>query len=400
MQNKKNMKSTKKTLAAWMFCLPLGMMSLTSLAQTENLVPNGSFESTSNKVKKLGQIELATGWVSPTGVRADLFTPASKIPEIGTPDNAYGTEAPAEGKNYAGIVTYSYNDKQPRSYVMAKFSTPLKKGMTYCVSFNVSLAELSKYASNQIGAHISKRSFGTEEKVSIIEKTHVLQSENKVFNALYGWDKVCGVYVAEGGEKYITIGNFSNNDEVNNEKNKKPDYVKGTPIIASYYYLDDVSVVLLDNGQKCDCGGNDDLENVSSTIYQSTVTLKGTETPTQKIEMQTAYFAFGKDRLQPQVMSALDLIVAEMKANPSFKLQIIGHSDEKEVEMAKDKAALVDIDKQRASAVAAYLMDKGVFEHRIVISNEANNDPSGADETDEDLKWAKDRRVTFKVRQQ
>ena len=39
----------------------------------ENLVDNGGFESVSGKPKKMGQIDLATGWYSPTGAPADLF---------------------------------------------------------------------------------------------------------------------------------------------------------------------------------------------------------------------------------------------------------------------------------------------------------------------------------------
>lgn len=377
-------------------------MSLLSLTfgQGENLVENGSFESTTGKAKKLGAIETANGWVSPTGVRADLFTPAAKVPDIGTPTNIYGMEDPKDGKNYAGIVAYSYNDKMPRSYLMAKLATPLKKGMSYCVQFNISLAELSKYSSNQIGAHISAKPFGTEEKSSIIAETHILQPDNKVFNAMYGWDKVCGTFVAKGGEKYITIGNFTNNDNTKYDKAKKPDNVKGTVLIASYYFVDDVSVSMIETGQKCDCGGPViEEEPVSSTIYQKSVVLNEKMTPTQKIEVQANYFGFGKDQLQPAGIASLDIIVAELKANPTMRIEISGYSDAKEVEKAAEKPAYADMDQKRITTVVNYLKEKGIPQSRFVTvpkgSSEQNPDINPSDE--EDLKMAKNRRVTYKV---
>jgi outer membrane protein OmpA-like peptidoglycan-associated protein len=396
------MKLNTKLVAKVCSLLPIGIMALTSFSQTENLVNNGSFESLTSKPKKLGQIELASDWTSPTGVRADLFTPTSKVPAISTPTNFYGSEEAFEGSNYAGILAYSYNDKMPRSYIMTKLSTPLKKGARYCVSFNLALAELSKYSSNDIGVNLSKKAFGTDEKSSIIDEAHVLHQDNKIFNAMYGWDKVCGVFIAKGGEKFLTIGNFNTNDKTENEKNRKPADIKGTPIIAAYYYIDDVSVFMLEDGQSCDCISDEAIENMTSTIYQKTVILKDNMTAKQKIEVQSAYFGFGQAMLQPQGKTALDLIAEEMKKNPGFKLEVKGHSNSEEISLADEKEKFADMDKKRAEVVVAYLIEAGVQEHRIITSGQGDSEPSEevSEGDDEDLILAKNRRVSFVVRQQ
>ena len=134
---------------------------------------------------------------------------------ISVPENIYGKEHPKEGGNYAGIVGYSYGNKIPRSYVMTKIDVPLKKGMRYCVKFNLSLAEASKYASNNIGAKLSKKPFGSDSKLPLIDEASLLHYDNdhKIMSARYDWTEVCGTFVAEGGEKYITIGNFNSDDE-------------------------------------------------------------------------------------------------------------------------------------------------------------------------------------------
>lgn len=393
------MKSTSmKIKQGVLFAALLGLPAILSAQNNENLVDNGGFEASTGKAKKLGQIDMATGWKSPTGARADLYLTDSKMPEIAVPTNAHGKEEPKEGENYAGIVGFSFGDKVPRTYVMAKLKTPLKKDMKYCVSFYVSLSEDSKYASNQIGANLSKKEFGTDQKSAIIDKTHILQENNKVFNAFYGWEKVCGTFVADGGEKYITIGNFTSNEDTKKETNKKSSEVKNQQI-AAYYYIDDVVVTLISEDAPCDCGGQEDANAASATIYQKAIVIKDRATPKEKIEAQGVYFAFGKDKITQQGMAALDLIATEMKANPALELSMTGHSDPAEDELAVKKPYYLDMDKKRVAAVTAYLVEKGVDPSRIKGSTKGSAEPNPEimESDEDDLKMAKNRRVVFEV---
>jgi outer membrane protein OmpA-like peptidoglycan-associated protein len=387
-----------KKFSAFLF---VGMTSLSAIAQQgENLVPNGSFEATDGKVKKLGSIESAMGWTSPTGARADLFTPG-KVPEINTPDNVFGKEAAKEGSNYAGIVGFSYGNKVPRTYLMVKLDAPLKKGMKYCVKFNASLAESSKYASNNIGANFSKKPFATDEKTIIKDVAHVLHydNENHKINQTYNWDQICGTYEAEGGEKYLTIGNFYPDDKTKSENNKKPKDMKIDQVIAAYYYIDDVSVLLINEGEKCDCLV-EEKDDYSTTIYQKAVVLNDKMTTTQKIEAQQTYYAFGKTTLTSEGKASLDLIAELMKADPAMKLEVMGHSDAEEDKVGIEKPQYADMALKRVNAVVLYLTEKGIEESRMIPSPQGSETPS--DEiaaTDEpDLKMAKNRRVTFRVR--
>ena len=75
----------------------------------------------------------------------DLFSKKKESP-IGVPLNLYGKEHAKDGDNYAGIVAYSYNNKQPRTYLQSKLMKPLTGGIDYCVKFHLSLSDLSKYA--------------------------------------------------------------------------------------------------------------------------------------------------------------------------------------------------------------------------------------------------------------
>lgn len=379
----------------------IGFSSFNTFAQEgENLVPNGSFEATDGKVKKLGGIESATGWTSPTGARADLFVPG-KVPEINVPENVFGKETAKDGTNYAGIVGFSYGNKVPRTYLMVKLDAPLKKGMKYCVKFNASLAESSKYASNNVGVNFSKKPFATDEKTIIKDVAHILHQNNdtKKLNQTFNWEQVCGTFEAEGGEKYLTIGNFSADDQTKSENNKKPKDMKIDQVIAAYYYIDNVSVILINEGEKCDCL-LEETEKYSSTIYQKAIVLNDKMTTTQKIEAQQAYFAFGKTTLTTEGQNSLDLIAELMKAEPALKLEVMGHSDAEEDKVGVEKPQYADMASRRVNAVIVYLTEKGIEESRLIPSPQGNESPSEEiSATDEaDLKMAKNRRVTFKVR--
>lgn len=371
-----------------------------------NLVQNGSFEEMDKKPKRLGKIDAANGWVSPTGVRADVFIDG-KSEEIGTPLNIYGKEDAKDGENYAGIVAYSFGQKVPRSYATVKLNSPMKKGMKYCVEYYVSLAECSKFAINTVSAKFSKKSYGTDTKLPIYDEASISPFSEEPLTARYNWTKVCGVYTAEGGEKWLTMGNFNSDEDTKNnslrmKKEKDWDF-KVDEIAAAYYYIDDISVRLIDEekGQKCECEDGQDLKTYSTTVYEKSVVLNDEMTDVQKIEAHQLYFAFGKDKLSTEGEDALNLIAEIMKANAGLVLQINGFNNPEEDEVGRENDYYADMDVKRIGAVMKYLMDAGIEESRMMSNPQGGDTPSpditSAD--DDDLRMAKSRRITFKVRQ-
>ena len=233
--------------------------SIYALAQDQNnLVPNSSFESIEGKFKKLKQISAAKEWSSPTALNADLFSKKKEGP-IGAPVNMYGKEHPKDGDNYAGIVLYSYNNKTPRTYIQVPLMSALTGGIDYCVKFHVSLSDLSKYAVNNIGAHLGVDPLTLDSKGDIIfnnrkEFSNVVKdASNKIYIARYNWETVCGTFRANGKEKFITIGNFYNNKDTKYQKLKKLANFQGTQRPEAYYYVDNVEVFMIENPSDCDC---------------------------------------------------------------------------------------------------------------------------------------------------
>jgi outer membrane protein OmpA-like peptidoglycan-associated protein len=378
----------------------IGLPLIASAQKGDNLIDNGGFESNAGKPKKLGQIDLATGWKSPTGARADYFLSDSKVPDVAAPDNAYGKETPKEGENYAGIFAFSYGNKLPRTYITAKLKTPLKKDVTYCISFYVSLSEASKYSCNQIGANISKKEFGTDQKVHLIDQTQIQHPDNKVFNATYNWEKVCGSYKAEGGEKFLTIGNFTSDQDTKYEVNKKPKDSKITQVIGAYYYIDDVVVTMLDKDEDCKCYDADkDKNELSTTVYMKQVADNDKMSTKDRIEKQEIYFGFGKTFLTVQAKAALDIVAKVLTENPNMTITVMGHNNEEEDKLAEKKDFYADMDTKRNQVVKEYLQSKGIAASRLKSESKGSEVPSPEikEGDDDDLKLAKGRRVVFRV---
>ncbi len=368
-----------------------------SYAQDDaNLVENASFEGTKGKLKRLKQVNKALDWFSPTSLRADLFSKSAGGTDIGVPNNIYGKEEPSDGDNYAGIIAYSYRGKDPRTYISKELKEKLEKGARYCVSYKVSLADLAKYAVNNLGAHLSRKPFEVEGKKDIVlgKKETVLKiSNNKIFEKRYSWETVCAEYEANGGEKFITLGNFNETTDTKFKKLRKKKDFRGSQVPMAYYYIDEVSVKILEEGEKCECGDVDDAD-IERVIYNKAVTSLDGFTPDQVVENSTVYFAYLKSELPQRAKDDLDALAQTMIDNPKIKLNVYGHTTADEALAARGDELHLDLASRRIKNVIAYLKSHGIDEDRFESEIMNTSDPESKEGTL--VGKAKNRRVTFK----
>ncbi len=393
------MNSVKRVLVA---ALILGVGASASAQDDKNLVTNPSFESVKGKLKKQKQIAIAEDWESPTGLAADLFS--AKVKEtVNTDNNIYGSESPLDGDHYAGIVAYSYNSKEPRTYLQTELLGPLKKGIQYCVKFNVSLADKSKYSANNLGAYVTKKRFEVEGKSDIIFeeeddlKNVVLHPENNTFDGRYNWETVCNVFTASGKEQFLIIGNFFNTRETKFKKLKKPTGMLGQQVPIAYYYIDQVELFVLDSIEECDCIKKD-LSKQNRVLYHKQVTAEGTMSTEQQIKFSTIYFDWLKDKIDVSMQSDLDHL-AELLLDSTgmdIKLTIEGHIGSEEFGEIASNDYYRDLDMRRAEAVKEYLVSKGVSEDRLMLDSKGKE--VLANEGSEEVHKSQNRRVEFRIK--
>lgn len=206
----------------------------------QNLVPNPSFELFSNCPNAGNEnIESAINWYNPTGYSPDYFNSCATdtIYGQGVPKNGFGYQEAKTGEAYAGLISMIETDG--REYIQSMLIDSLVSGKSYTVKFYVSVADSSPYASNNIGAYFSTNPVSVTHSWNLPYSPQI--ENNPSTNPLddrYGWTEVAGTFIAQGGEKYITIGNF------NNDLNTDTTYFSdGSNWLSfSYHYIDDVSV--------------------------------------------------------------------------------------------------------------------------------------------------------------
>ena len=200
----------------------------------QNLVPNWSFEDTLN----------CGSWSYPTLICAPWFNPTLNSPDyystfpscgINIYSNLQGYQLPKSGNAYCGI--FCYEQSEQREYIEIPLTDSLKHGHNYACSFWVSLVDFSLFAIDKIGMYFSNDT--TQDYTTGLNLNYLPQiesSSNVILNDTLNWVQISGNFIANGGEKYLTIGTFRANDSLNVQ------IVNGW-FYAAYYYIDDIKVI-------------------------------------------------------------------------------------------------------------------------------------------------------------
>ncbi len=370
-----------------------GLLSAQDVPDSVNMVLNGSFEELDGKLKRLGSIEMAKGWKSPTAKKADLFSETVANSPASAPRSERGDQSALSGQNYAGLLWWSYLNKEPRSYLQAKFKKTLTKGQKYCVRYYVTLGDLSKYGSDQFGAYLSKMMIKKDDESNLTYEPQVPALRTKVYEDLFSWQGVCGIYDAKGDEQYILIGNFAANEKTNTVKIKRPKGETRPQQANAYYFIDDVAVFAIKNPSECKCEQLDKAE--SEFIYGKKATTNKALKPAAQVDQSVIYFK----RFQRSIDGAMDPLLTELtellKANPDIKVRLVGHTDAIEADRVRMRPDLTDLAKERAEAVKAALVEGGVDAARITTADQKAESP--ADPGDSEVSLSKNRRVEFEI---
>lgn len=360
-----------------------------------NWVANGDFETVEGKkLKRPGGIIYATGWSSPTKRAADLFSDGAAVESnVSAPKNLGGEQTALSGANYAGIRVWSYQNKEPRSYLQAKLAKQMKKDSLYCVRYYVSLGDLSKYSSAELGAYIGKQKIEKDDESNLTYEVKVPNLRTKIYDDMYSWQGVCGVYQADGFEQFLVIGNFAANEKTPNAKTKRPRGETRPQVFSAYYYIDNVELYPIKNRGECTCEQLDKAE--SEFIFGRKGAINPNLKPADKVDQQVFYFKRFQRSFDTSMETWLNDMVGSMKQDETIKVKLIGHMDATEVERTRVRPDLVPLAKERAEAVKDALVEAGIDAGRITIEAKAGDEPVDTNGTD--VGMSKNRRVEVEL---
>jgi OOP family OmpA-OmpF porin len=329
----------------------------------KNLVPNGSFE---NYRKKGNNLKNAIPWRPVSSV--DYYQETLKN-DVGTCKGAHTGDCCA-GLRY---------QKKYKEFIEVKLSESLKHGNVYQFECYLRLAFWSNAMLKSFGVYISK---GGMRAVNFPEKECVVDTVTAKggLNGELCWFKVKGSYRAAGGEKFITIGNFS--------PNLKSDMVKinakSPGFKEAYYFIDDVSLQWIKPKDEVRTVYVDSLKYEKDSVLQVKNNVQAGEKITLKVS-----FELGKANLLPESFSELNKLSQYLFRHQNFVIKINGHSDN-----SGSKSKNQKLSEQRAQAVFEYLIMHGV-QNKMYYQGYGSSLPIADNETDDGK--AKNRRVEFEV---
>ena len=316
------------------------------LSLAQNLVPNPGFEEyfqcPGSYNPQGSDRNFAPGWVSPTLGTPDLFNRCS-FGNAGVPHNWAGVAHAHKGYGYSGIYVW-INNNNYREYLQAKLIDSLVEGKKYKVEFFFRLSVYSKYSVDRIGALLSDSMEQVpHDRIWIVEPsyTYVMDSANSKNTGQ--WNHVAFEYDAKGGEKFISIGNFSPDQEL---KKFHLDFSQiNEPMLnkAAYFYIDDVSVTPM-----------------STPVESKDLASKSEVKANEVYILKHIYFDFNSYELLPLSNEELSLLLSIMKKNPKWKVELSGHTDDK-----GDNLYNYNLSMNRAKSVGRYLVQNGIAATRI-----------------------------------
>ena len=331
----------------------------------QNLVNDPGFTLEKNKCPDgYGQIIKTESWTNANGGTVDLFDPRASKYENGVPQNYMGEQSPREFQNYAGIIAY-YDDgdntlydkyeivphhksdttdgyKRYTEYLQGEFNEPMVAGKAYNVSFMVSLADKSGRAVSNLGAYISTAKNNYEKNTFLPFTPQILT--HRVIKDTAGWVKISGVYIAQGGEKYITIGCFMD-ERFRVQKVVGP---MENDLRKAYYYLADVNV--------SPYIGVPDMDAIVWGI--------------EYVELTNLRFALNSADIEAQYYPELESVATWMISHPEYKFFIAGYTDKTGNDAINDPLSV-----DRARAVKTFLVNRGVRDENIVVEGFGSENP-------------------------
>lgn len=356
--------------------------------QKPNIVPNPSFE----KYKRLPifpnrnnsfEFETQSGTVPYKENTKAWFKATTSTPDLRILDDYENCkrsykdcDKPLAGNNSVGIITYMKNDKTDtyREYIEVELETALHPNIEVFMEIWVVKERQAKLVSNNLGFYFSmeKVEVQTEEALNIVPQ---FNHDELINETKKEWVKISGKFTPKKPYKFLTIGNF-----FDNEKTKHAEFTayNGSTYVPPYaYYLMDNVRVWQENIPE------PEPEPIPEPEFD------GIKLEVNKpIQLKNIFFETAKWELLPASFVELNKLYDLLIEYPNMEIAIHGHTDSR----ASDNYNL-NLSKNRARSVFEWLGSKGIDLNRLQSEGFGENNPIDTNDTDEGRQ--NNRRVEF-----
>ena len=298
----------------------------------QNLVVNPSFEEGAECDGTTERIDTVDGWSPVAGKPGYINTNCPLTKE--SKSFVQGMKLPPASH---GDVLTIQKFEVAGEFQQGRLTAALEKGKQYIVSMRVRLPiQFCTVPVNEVGVVLSAELLGTSlEQRSIDIPALALQNNSQSpISKQYEWEEVTALYEAEGGEKFIAIGNFSTINKGLFEGRTKKE--------CTYLFIDMVSVSA--------------FQEIELPVYTKTMTLKKNE----RLLLKEVEFEEGSDVLKKSSFNILESLAKTLQENPKMKVEISSYTDN-----SLDAMESLTFSKARAKAIVAFLEKREVLSSQV-----------------------------------
>lgn len=207
-------------------------------------MPNHSFEDTVSCPTGTAQFQTVDVWFNPTSGSPDYCNrcfgelPAGSF-GAGIPANYFGYQEAQDGDAYAVLLSFflpTGGFNIIREYIAVELSENLVEGEEYFWCIYVSLIDNAEYYSNNIGIALTNDLETNFNIPYMLLDLPVYGNWVSPISDYVNWTKIGGVFKAQGGEKFLYIGNFFSDEETDTTKFQDNE-IGGA---SAVYYIDNV----------------------------------------------------------------------------------------------------------------------------------------------------------------
>jgi len=165
---------------------------------------------------------------------------------------------PHLGDAFIGLWIYEVINSSDSSAIYSeniavKLNSKLKSGSCYYAELYANLGNVSNIATNQISMLLSNNTYTTTTgNFTNTIQPQVQWDTTQYFKDTLNWIRISGTFIAQGGEEYLTIGNFKDGTHLNKTTVANNFISGGCSIIAAsrtYILIDDVALYELPTPQ-------------------------------------------------------------------------------------------------------------------------------------------------------
>jgi hypothetical protein len=225
------------------------LISISFVADAQNLIPNGSFENYTGCPSTLNQLDSCIFWNNPTWQSPDYFNACSAGAALST----FGYQQTHSGTAYAGIIL-GHPGSHVREYLETSLTTPLIAGECYHFEMYANQAHWN-YTSDNLMVYFSDTliEMATGQPLPFIPQ--IVNTPGNLLDTM-NWSIISGEYLAVGGESYLIIGNF--NDTANATYTLVGNAMG---VYSCYAYIDDVKL------EHTVCSSLSDIEQYNVNLF-------------------------------------------------------------------------------------------------------------------------------------